>query len=57
MEGWVDARFVIESSGIDVAMHPTAVHVSPNADAKIMMMLDTDDSLNVIDEYEDFYCV
>lgn len=55
--GWVDARFVIESSGIYVAMHPTAVHVSPNTDAKIIMMLDTYDSLNVVEEYEDFYCV
>ena len=57
IEGWVDARFVIESPGIYVPMHPTAVHVSPNTDAKIIMMLDTYYSLTVIEEYEDFYCV
>lgn len=38
-------------------MLPTAVYVIPNADAKIIMMIDTYDSLPVIEEYEDFYCV
>ena len=57
IQGWVDARFVIESSAIYVAMHPTAIYVAPNTDAKIIMMIDTYDSLPVIDEYETFYCV
>lgn len=57
IEGWVDARFVIESSEIYVAMHPTAVHVSQKPDAKIMMLLDTYDSLLVVEEYDEFYCV
>ena len=57
IQGWVDARFVIESSAIYVAMHPTAIYVVPNTDAKIIMMIDTYDSLPVIDEYETFYCV
>lgn len=57
IEGWVDARFVIESSEIYVAMHPTAVHISQNPNAKIIMMLDTYDSLLVVEEYDEFYCV
>lgn len=57
IEGWVDARFVIESSEIYVAMHPTAVYVSQNPNAKILRMLDTYDSLLVIEEYDKFYCV
>ena len=44
IQGWVDARFVIESSAIYVAMHPTAIYVAPNTDAKIIMMIDTYDS-------------
>lgn len=36
IQGWVDARFVIESSAIYVAMHPTAIYVAPNTDAKII---------------------
>ena len=38
-------------------MHPTAIYVAPNTDAKIIMMIDTYDSLPVIDEYETFHCV
>ncbi len=46
-----------ESSEIYVAMRPTAVHVSQNPNAKIMTILDTYNSLLVVEEYDEFYCV
>ena len=57
IEGWVDERFVVISKGFYIAMHPTPVYIDATTDAKIIRLMDTYDSLIVIDECNDFYRV
>ena len=57
IEGWVDERFVVISKGLYIAMHPTPVYIDATTDAKIIRLMDTYDSLRVIDECNDFYRV
>lgn len=57
IEGWIDERFAVLSSQYYIAMHPTPVYIAPASDAKIVMLLDTYDSLSIVDEQEDFYSV
>lgn len=56
-DGWVDSRFVIEKSELYIAMHPTVVYISPNINAKLLMIMNTYDCLQVVEEYDDFYAV
>lgn len=55
--GWIDERFVIISNQYYVAMHPTPVYIDTATNAKIIRMLDTYESLIVIEERNDFLCV
>lgn len=57
IDGWIDERFVIISNQYYVAMHPTPVYSDITTDAKIIRMMDTYDSLIVIDERNGFYSV
>lgn len=57
IEGWVDSRFVVNCLGFYIAMHPTAVYISPHTDAKLLMIMNTYDDLHVVEEYDDFYAV
>ena len=57
IEGWVDERFVVISKGFYIAMHPTPVYIDATTDAKIIRLMDTYDSLIVIDESDGFYRV
>ena len=57
VDGWVDERFVVISKGFYIAMHPTPVYVDAATSAKIIRLMDTYDSLIVIDECNGFYRV
>ena len=57
IDGWVDERFVVISKGFYIAMHPTPIYIDATTSAKIIRLMDTYDSLIVIDECNDFYRV
>lgn len=57
IDGWVDERFVVITNRCYVAMHPTPIMTAPDANAKIICMLDTYDSSMIIDEINGYYCV
>lgn len=57
LTGWIDERFAVASTRIYVAMHPTPISIAPCDDSKLIAMLDTYNSLIVIDDFDDFYCV
>lgn len=57
IDGWVDERFVVISKGFYIAMHPTPVYIDATTSAKIIRLMDTYDSLIVIDECNGFYRV
>lgn len=57
VDGWVDERFVVISKGFYIAMHPTPIYIDATTSAKIIRLMDTYDSLIVIDECNDFYRV
>lgn len=57
IEGWVNERFVVISKGFYIAMHPTPIYVEATTNAKIIRLMDTYDSLIVIDENDGFYRV
>ena len=54
IDGWVDERFVVISKGFYIAMHPTPVYIDATTSAKIIRLMDTNDSLIVIDECNGF---
>lgn len=56
-DGWVDERFVAITNRCYVAMHPTPIMTVPDANAKIICMLDTYDSSTIIDDLNGYYCV
>lgn len=57
IEGWVDERFVVISKGFYIAMHPTPVYIDAAANAKIISLMETYDSLVIMDECSGFYRV
>lgn len=56
IDGWVDERFVAITNRCYVAMQPTPIMTAPDANAKIICMLDTYDSSMIIDEINGYYC-
>ena len=57
IDGWVDERFVAITNRCYVAMHPMPITIAPEAEAKIICMLDTYDSCMIVDEINGYYCV
>ncbi len=57
ISGWLDSDYCICAAAYYIALHPTQIRISPKVDASIICYMDTYDSLRVLYEINDYYCV
>ena len=57
VSGWLDSDYCVCAAAYYIAMHPTQIRIAPKADASLICYIDTYDSLRVLYEINDYYCV
>lgn len=55
--GWVKTKYCAIGVPFYIAMHPTPVLIAPRTNALIIHNMNTYDSLRILYEIDDFYCV
>lgn len=57
ISGWLDSDYCVCAAPYYIALHPTQVRIAPKVGTSIICYMDTYDSLRVLYEINDYYCV